>query len=93
MSISERLVALARLFREAGSAHHRAFLATNGDDPDWPCWYARWLAPRLEPILGFRYRPDKLSEMLETVESARKSRSVADWPNFYAEFFLNRSAP
>jgi hypothetical protein len=93
MSFAEKLAALAQLFGEAGRAHHRAFAATNGEDAEWSCWYARWLESRLEPILGFRYRPDKLSELLENAESARKSRSIADWPGFYAEFFLNRSVP
>jgi len=33
---------LMQLFRHAGSAHHQAFLATNGDDPDWPAFYANF---------------------------------------------------
>jgi hypothetical protein len=37
---------LAALFREVGAAHHRAFATTNGDDPDWPTWYAEHLVPR-----------------------------------------------
>src|SRR5437867_6375182 len=43
---------LAALFREAGAAHHKAFAATDGEDPDWPSWYARYLAPRLQQALG-----------------------------------------
>ena len=31
---------LAALFRETGAAHHQAFAAKGGDDPDWPAWYA-----------------------------------------------------
>ena len=34
---------LVDLFREAGHAHHAAFAATDGADPDWPIWYADYL--------------------------------------------------
>src|SRR5687767_10590903 len=40
-------ITLAEIFRAAGKAHHRAFAATKGDDPRWPEWYARDLAPML----------------------------------------------
>lgn len=90
MSFAEKLAALAQLFGEAGRAHHCAFAATNGEDADWSCWYARWLAPRLEPILGFRYRADKLSELLETAEATRQATDFPDWPLYYAKFFLVR---
>ena len=25
---------------ETAEAHHKAFSATEGEDPDWPIWYA-----------------------------------------------------
>jgi len=31
---------VAELFRDAGTAHHRAFAATHGEDAEWPAWYA-----------------------------------------------------
>ena len=34
---------LADLLLEAGRAHHTAFAATNGTDPDWAIWYADYL--------------------------------------------------
>jgi hypothetical protein len=91
MPVAEQLDSLAQLFRDAGAAHHQAFLATNGEDPHWPCWYARWLAPRMEFLLGRRYNPDQLASLLDTVEDERKERGITDWPAYYADFFLNRS--
>ncbi len=29
---------LVELFRETGRAHHSAFMATDGVDPEWPIW-------------------------------------------------------
>ena len=40
---TELRTGLVDLFREAGQAHHTAFTATDGDDPDWPIWYADYL--------------------------------------------------
>ena len=34
---------LVDLLLEAGRAHHAAFAATDGADPDWSIWYADYL--------------------------------------------------
>jgi putative heme degradation protein len=79
---------LIQLFRDAGAAHHRAFLATNGDDPAWPAWYAEWLAPRLQALLGMPFAPARLETQLKALEDRRQARGLADWPSFYADSFL-----
>jgi len=43
---------LAALFKETGDAHHEAFLETDGEDPEWPLWYAKYLQDRLTPFLA-----------------------------------------
>ena len=43
--MTEPRTRIAELFRAAGQAHERAFAATNGEDPEWPVWYARHLTP------------------------------------------------
>lgn len=87
----EAFFALVQLFVEAGSAHHRAFVATNGHDPDWPCWYAQHLAPRLEALLGRSFDVPHLALVLGDLEEQRKAlRPNPEWPAFYAGFFLSR---
>ena len=84
---------LARLFREAGHAHHQAFLAANGEDPDWPAWYAGFLQPQLQLLLGASFSCETLAELLTAAEKEREKRAPgADWPEFYAEYFLSREA-
>lgn len=34
---------LAGLLSQTAEAHHRAFIATNGFDPNWASWYAGYL--------------------------------------------------
>jgi glutaredoxin len=48
----DRAERLAALLKQAGEAHHEAFAATGGDDPDWAIWYADYLHDRLEPFLA-----------------------------------------
>jgi hypothetical protein len=93
----DTFLALVKLFREAGEAHHRAFLATNGYDPEWPRWYAQHLAPRMEVLLGRPLHVPDLAIHLRTIEDRRKSTiPQANWPCFYAAALLeadDSSAP
>lgn len=40
------IAGLASLLRETGQAHHQAYIDTDGDDPEWPRWYAGLLLRR-----------------------------------------------
>jgi hypothetical protein len=83
---------LAALFEETGRAHHQAFLATKGDDPDWPLWYAEHLMDKLPQLLGdARFTKSELVYLL--ISADRELKSVAPgahWPTFYANFFMDR---
>ena len=82
---------IAELLRAAGQAHHHAFAATNGDDPEWPGWYARHLTPGL---LGASLAPEALAEQLRTVDAEHRAKAPSqDWAAYYADWFLARSSP
>ena len=36
----------------AGRAHHQAFIETDGEDPEWPLWYASYLQAPLSSKLN-----------------------------------------
>jgi hypothetical protein len=81
---------LAALFSETAAAHHRAFAATNGDDPDWADWYAEYLTPRLHQALGQRFDVAALAGHLRRLDSEhRSSQTRQPWPEFYARSFLS----
>ncbi len=89
MTRQETKLALAQLFREAGSEHHREFIAVNGHDPEWQQWYAAWLAPRMEVLLGRSLDVPLLAQQLRAAEDQRLSlHPLPDWPLFYANYFL-----
>jgi glutaredoxin len=70
---------LVGLFREAGRAHHEAFAASGGDDPDWPIWYADYL---------------QLIYCLMNANFEHQARSPeSDWSEYYADQLIERCAP
>jgi len=87
----DRRARLAALLRDAGQAHHRAFAHVNGEDAEWPAWYAGWLAPRLDGLLAPPVPAERLAADLRAVEDERRARAPgAGWPAYYAEWLISR---
>ncbi len=86
---TEAVDLLTQLFRETGSAHHKAFSATNGDDPEWAIWYAKFLQPKLNVLFSTQYTK---SQILHLLLQAERNRSAITpnpgWPEFYARLFI-----
>lgn len=78
---------LSDLFRQAGQAHHRAFIHTGGDDPEWPLWYADYLHPKLK---GYLAKPLTKSELVCWLVKTEKERAAGDWPTQYALGLINQ---
>lgn len=92
MAEREQIVArLAELFVETGQAHHRAFIETDGADPNWPLWYGEYLAPRLPELTGAELTQSAIVEFVREAESEHQARDPdAAWPAFYAKLFVDR---
>jgi len=79
------------LFRKTGSEHHEAFIKTNGEDPEWPLWYADYLIDKLRKLLNAKFTKSELVYLLMTAEKERALIAPgADWPRYYANFFIER---
>jgi glutaredoxin len=92
-SVAERspLDALGAVFEETGRAHHAAFAATNGSDPDWAVWYAQYIRDRIAKIVGADHTVTELVVALVEAESERGLLFPDEpWPQFYARFFCER---
>ncbi len=88
--MEDKTAALAQLFRHAAMAHHEAYSATDGDDPDWPLWYADYLYDKLPDHLGKSLGKDELAAKLIGLDQAVKSGGGGgDWAVYYAQSFLN----
>jgi hypothetical protein len=79
---------LADLFRSAKEAHGKAFADRNGDDPDWPSWYADYLINSLnETLLTPRSKNELVVLLTQADAEFRQQQSGNDWAIFYAQFF------
>ena len=83
---------VADLLREAGRAHHQAFTATDGEDPEWPIWYADYLRDRLGKLLNATFTRSELAYLLVSAEKEQAVRAPeADWAAHYARFLLRQA--
>jgi len=90
---TELRTSLVNLFREAGQAHHAAFAATGGDDPDWPIWYADYLQAPFAERLDLKFYKSQLIYCLMNADFEHQARSPdSDWSEFYADELLERCA-
>ena len=84
---------LVALFKQAGSAHHQAYIETNGDDPEWPLWYAQFLENKLPAMINQQMTRSEIVWLLLTLEKQRAAESLTgSWPAYYAEEILRRYA-
>jgi hypothetical protein len=62
---NEKLIdELANLLNETAEAHHKAFAATEGEDPDWPIWYADYLLEKIRQMLKAKFTKSELIYLL-----------------------------
>jgi hypothetical protein len=89
---NEELIAqLADLSNETAEAHHKAYAATEGEDPDWPLWYEDYLLEKVRKMLKAKFTKSELIYLL--VSKDKENGSVAPgayWPRFYAKSIISR---
>lgn len=82
------------LFDQASLAHRAAFAATNGEDRDWPIWYADYLQQPINQQMGINFDKSQLIYCLMDADFEHIARSPhARWSEFYADEFVERYAP
>jgi hypothetical protein len=86
-----RLTRLVELIRKAGEAHHQAFAAVDGEDADWPAWYAEFLIKPMRELGLNVVSVQALSEELSGLQEAYEGRTTGlDWQTLYARELLDR---
>jgi hypothetical protein len=79
--------AIADLLHEAAETHHRVYRITDGADPDWASWYARWLIhlSELPEQLGRTPVRSELVYLLVLLDKEVTAQQPSDsWERFYA---------
>ena len=82
---------LVSLFVETANAHHQAFESTDGEDPDWPIWYADYIRPRVAKLLDHEFTKTELVVALVEADNEHRARAAdTPWADVYADLFCER---
>jgi len=94
MRIVEYEDRLSELFAETASAHHEAFAATDGNDDEWPIWYADYLQEPISEILDTQFLKSKLIYCLMDADFEYTAREIdTQWQKYYSDHFIEHFAP
>lgn len=90
MSNAEVFHELQAIFRRAAQAHHEAFIATGGVDPEWASWYADYVQTQLDELLGVDLTRERVVDLLLRADADHQRVAPGrDWATFYGEYFLD----
>jgi hypothetical protein len=87
--VNQQLVAL---LERTAEDHHAAYQATDGEDPEWPLWYAEHLIELgIEALLSANLLKSELVYLLVRADRERGVEAPgSDWKRFYAAFLSDR---
>ncbi len=81
---------LADLLKRTGDAHHAAYEATDGTDPEWASWYSGHLQTLLGDRLGRSITRSEIVYLLYKAEIEQEAdRSGEAWTAYYAIVILS----
>lgn len=84
---------IAELLTQTAEAHHKAFEATDGVDPDWPVWYAEFAKDAFAEKFGIKFSESRLIYCLMNAATEHQARSPeSDWAIFYADEIVEHCA-
>lgn len=88
----QRKETITALLHQAGEEHLATHKETNGDDPEWPIWYASYLLENgFETLLYAKLLKSDLIYLLVLVDKQQKSEAPgSQWEKYYADFFVKR---
>ena len=76
---------LADLLMETGQHHHRAYIESDGTDPEWAMWYAGYLQSRLWERAGSLPTRSLLVHLLLGAQADHEANGGdSPWPQHYA---------
>jgi hypothetical protein len=88
---SSQVEQLAQLLMKTGHAHHEAFIATDGFDPDWAIWYADHTVDEVNSLLGAELsRAMLVYEFLGLGREQPEKAPDTPWPEYYAASLFDR---
>ncbi|NJN83864.1 MAG: hypothetical protein HC802_17370 [Caldilineaceae bacterium] len=91
MTDQRQINEIAGLLKEAGNAHHQAFVETDGADAEWPIWYAEYLHARLAEALNASFTKSELVYLIVLLDAEQRLHAPsAEWSRYYAKSLATR---
>ena len=91
MSTAEAMDAVASLLKNVAEKHHEAFIDTDGEDPEWPIWYATELLDELAEILQADFTKSELTYLLVQLEKEQGLKAPgSDWATYWTRSLVSR---
>ena len=88
--MNESVEQIAKLLDETQHAHHQAYLATDGVDPDWPLWYADYLQDKLPPLLEADLTRSELTYLIVYLSKLQQLEAPGGrWSRYYAKTLVD----
>ena len=85
---------LAALLKQTGEAHHAAYEATDGTDPEWAMWYSGHLQTLLGKGLGRAVTRSEIVYLLLSAQAQQEADGSDElWPTYYARLMLAQTTP
>ena len=90
----EKIKAIEALLETASHEHGKAFIDTDGDDPEWPAWYAKYLIENgINDLLPGSPDLDTLAIELSALdEEFRRSMPDEGWEEYWSPRLFARFA-
>ncbi len=87
--MNDEIEKLGNFFKEAGKAHHQAFIEVDGFDPEWPIWYADYLFEKLPHVLGAELTKSELVYLLVHLSKIQPAEAPEEkWWIYYARYVI-----
>jgi hypothetical protein len=88
--MNSQLDQLVELLKRTAKSHHEAFQEVNGDDPEWPAWYAKNMLPDFEEILDRSISEEGLGDLIKRFDELHAEEAPGEyWAQYYARKLLN----
>ena len=82
---------LTAVYEQVAQAHHEAFAAVDGADPEWASWYAQRVASDFGRLLNAELSQSEIVSLLLSLAQEHRARGEGKpWPRFYAELTAER---
>lgn len=77
------------LFEETADAHQQVFKETNGEDLEWPIWYAKYMQEKTREIIDLDITVSELVYLLVAADLDYSDETPPNhWADYYTHFFL-----